>query len=215
MRGATRSSTRTTQAPRFQSTLLMRGATCPFCDTGKPRKFQSTLLMRGATQCAGVLGLYGNISIHAPHARSDGNIIDDQDGNLMISIHAPHARSDAGPDLRPEYSGYFNPRSSCEERHPLDGIFLWRQDFNPRSSCEERPKIHDVTDAYYTDFNPRSSCEERLFTKNICYSFATFQSTLLMRGATTIRRERVIPVGISIHAPHARSDFLIRLSGLT
>ena len=33
----------------------------------------------------------------------------------------------------------FNPRSSCEERHPK---YVWQRrwldDFNPRSSCEER-----------------------------------------------------------------------------
>ena len=55
--------------------------------------FQSTLLMRGATAAVEVEFVTLNISIHAPHARSDLKsvfmaII------LSISIHAPHARSD-------------------------------------------------------------------------------------------------------------------------
>ena len=79
-----------------------------------------------------------------------------------ISIHAPHARSDASRPGRAGTSTYFNPRSSCEER--LAGICSVKGDliyFNPRSSCEER----------------------RRFTN--CASMAwTFQSTLLMRGAT-------------------------------
>ena len=56
----------------FQSTLLMRGATTPACCTERHRRFQSTLLMRGATDAS--LSLTGpcRISIHAPHARSDG-----------------------------------------------------------------------------------------------------------------------------------------------
>ena len=39
--------------------------------------------------------LVNNISIHAPHARSD-NIADQHAFILVISIHAPHARSDGG-----------------------------------------------------------------------------------------------------------------------
>ena len=58
-------------------------------------RFQSTLLMRGATSKVKAITNSSNISIHAPHARSD----DDPSGILLesviISIHAPHARSDA------------------------------------------------------------------------------------------------------------------------
>ena len=63
-----------------------------------------------------------------------------QMGMRQISIHAPHARSDNTHSL----IGYglicnFNPRSSCEERQ--DDIYepeRQNADFNPRSSCEER-----------------------------------------------------------------------------
>ena len=39
---------------------------------------------------------------------------------------------------------------------------------------------------------------------------ASFQSTLLMRGATRDRPYHVGQVGISIHAPHARSDKAVK-----
>ena len=77
----------------FQSTLLMRGATPAVAKYLLSLIFQSTLLMRGATKKAQELTDAVNISIHAPHARSDfplGVRLRDRE----ISIHAPHARSD-------------------------------------------------------------------------------------------------------------------------
>ena len=168
----------------------------------------------------------------------------------QISIHAPHARSDSSVSSRRQPTRHFNPRSSCEER-PVRGLesalgtlfqstLLMRgatrrgghgadarADFNPRSSCEERLDC-GIHAAGPPNFNPRSSCEERrageagqlsriLFQSTLLMRGATsapshygraqpFQSTLLMRGATQFR---VIPEDarlISIHAPHARSD---------
>ena len=84
-----------------------------------------------------------------------------------ISIHAPHARSDFCDTGRPPMTSDFNPRSSCEERHCTAGPSASRSsDFNPRSSCEER----------------RPVCSDYGYS-------ALFQSTLLMRGATTIRAQ--------------------------
>ncbi len=59
----------------FQSTLLMRGATFVNQLRQPIDGFQSTLLMRGATQYARSRGGKRLISIHAPHARSDGAIL--------------------------------------------------------------------------------------------------------------------------------------------
>ena len=58
---------------RFQSTLLMRGATeFDEHDRSGYEEFQSTLLMRGATRARqDACRDAGQISIHAPHARSD------------------------------------------------------------------------------------------------------------------------------------------------
>ena len=78
-------------------------------------QFQSTLLMRGATFRGFRLIGRNLISIHAPHARSDG-LNQDIAGGISISIHAPHARSDQSSLYLPCSYSYFNPRSSCEER---------------------------------------------------------------------------------------------------
>ena len=79
---------------------------------------------------------------------------------------------------------YFNPRSSCEERLAIPGNYLFIRHFNPRSSCEERrDSFQFVVKKKY--FNPRSSCEERPRCRG---------------GRRRLQR-------ISIHAPHARSDY--------
>ena len=59
----------------------------------------------------------------------------------------------------------------------------------------------------FRDFNPRSPCGERhgVLTDG-AIAFA-FQSTLPMRGATNFDAERSQGQPISIHAPHAGSDF--------
>ena len=152
----------------FQSTLLMRGATaCLLLSRISPQHFnprssceerltaisaamptvifQSTLLMRGATWVFIDIHKHRNISIHAPHARSDARV-----ATPLTPIQ------------------YFNPRSSCEER---------------------RAKLHSQFAAGMT-----------------------FQSTLLMRGATCRLEIDAIFDSISIHAPHARSDTPLRIS---
>ena len=163
----------------------MRGATCASIDLFLClRAFQSTLLMRGATA-------------RLPYSYQA----------FRISIHAPHARSDVLPDHRWPRRAYFNPRSSCEERPTksqlsgLKGIFqstlLMRGatltvpmtiaptiDFNPRSSCEER-RTASASTRSRADFNPRSSCEERRGVISLKTADRIFQSTLLMRGATS------------------------------
>ena len=111
---------------------------------------------------------------------------------LRISIHAPHARSDTRNPVLPPHM-----RISIHAPHARSDIFSassHRQtpDFNPRSSCEERRKRHG----------------ERRKRKQ-------FQSTLLMRGATTELLKAGMSVEISIHAPHARSDSRIRSRATT
>ena len=100
---------------------------------------------------------------------------------------------------------YFNPRSSCEERRGVTDYEQAIEYFNPRSSCEERRPSHSRPSAR-AHFNPRSSCEERpAFCVFMIINFE-FQSTLLMRGATGRDGDARPLRHISIHAPHARSD---------
>ena len=78
--------------------------------------FQSTLPMRGATYSIVPSARTWGISIHAPHAGSDGSWRVDADTS-QISIHAPHAGSDNNSDQWLILSINFNPRSPCGERH--------------------------------------------------------------------------------------------------
>ena len=57
-----------------------------------------------------------SISIHTPHAGSD-NLVTGEPGNLKISIHTPHAGSDFGLSVSDIRLIYFNPHSPCGERH--------------------------------------------------------------------------------------------------
>ncbi len=174
----------------FQSTLLMRGATPPAVpEYDLDFEFQSTLLMRGATARLAVLRIGLNISIHAPHARSD--VIRDLLAVLpdAISIHAPHARSDpAHLCWRPQA-----PRISIHAPHARsDGLDLVKiRDIAisihaPHARSDSHPDGRRAGGA--THFNPRSSCEERLACRPT---------------ARDARR-------ISIHAPHARSDHFLQ-----
>ena len=126
-------------------------------------KFQSTLLMRGATCDDGFRDVFAAISIHAPHARSDRRT-GQCSRHDAISIHAPHARSDIVEDLacplskgfqstllmrgatprrpgrRASRRSYFNPRSSCEERHLLrqaPAVTLWISIHAPHARSDE------------------------------------------------------------------------------
>ena len=58
------------------------------------------------------------------------------------------------------------------------------------------------------DFNPRSPCGERRSYRTFPAAAARFQSTLPMRGATTLPAWLNAAALISIHAPHAGSDQL-------
>ena len=101
-----------------------------------------------------------------------------------ISIHAPHARSDSilASLCMVDWISIHAPHARSDVCHHQNS--MWTDYFNPRSSCEERPSS---TDAF--------CCSKR------------FQSTLLMRGATALIQDFHALTIISIHAPHARSDF--------
>ena len=131
-------------------------------------------------------------------------------GRPSFSYFNPRSSCEERPNQMASRCGRdnFNPRSSCEERQAPEGhAGLSGCDFNPRSSCEERlPKNTSMPEN--NDFNPRSSCEERLMHLDQAPDPFTFQSTLLMRGATYRIFCHHVVDHISIHAPHARSDQL-------
>ena len=169
------------------------------------------------------------ISIHAPHARSDSDQMSTSKQNMIfqstllmrgatwavaervdngeISIHAPHARSDVS------HSHLITTITIFQSTLLMRGatIFYSRSlrsspHFNPRSSCEERPSATS-TATEPSNFNPRSSCEERPGrdgdARQIGY-ISIHAPHARSDVAERIEREKR---DISIHAPHARSDF--------
>ena len=169
----------------FQSTLLMRGAT-------RPRSRTS------ATPC------YFNPRSSCEERRALSNR---PRAPGQISIHAPHARSDTVPALPTALrSSYFNPRSSCEERRPWtvhggDGSDISIHAPHARSD-QHRQQIPRRP----PHFNPRSSCEERQNgTEN---DGRVQQISIHAPHARSDYDGRLCCLGdvISIHAPHARSD---------
>ena len=160
----------------------MRGATLAASIITVLGVFQSTLLMRGATKGDGQECGRKSISIHAPHARSDGMgltrvpIARFQSTLLMrgatsrpmavawvelISIHAPHARSDRmGEDYANHHhiSIHAPHARSDATRHLLASRILRFQStlLMRGATCPRH-----ASQCRYSDFNPRSSCEER------------------------------------------------------
>ena len=100
----------------FQSTLLMRGATRSGCGRSKRSSFQSTLLMRGATHAAEDSAQPSNFNPRSSCEERRADVKDVSQLQQNISIHAPHARSDATSLTQAARLTDFNPRSSCEER---------------------------------------------------------------------------------------------------
>ena len=104
-----------------------------------------------------------------------------------ISIHAPHARSDCSESSSPSPIPYFNPRSSCEERRETYHHTPASVPFQSTLLMRGATCVCKIGCRGGRYFNPRSSCEER-----------------------HVRQVYIAtPRGISIHAPHARSDRLL------
>ena len=126
-------------------------------------QFQSTLPMRGATEEAYEVGESDFISIHAPHAGSDGAV----------------------PSSWMQWT-YFNPRSPCGERL--------------------RPSQNALIESKFQSTLPMRGATVWTFQEQPVVSI--FQSTLPMRGATRLARIPARAQTISIHAPHAGSDYV-------
>ena len=105
----------------------------------------------------------------------------------------------------------FNPRSSCEERHRRQGarpISLHISIHAPHARSDEVSYAQGLQQQI-SIHAPHARSDVDAARKEI--SRKAFQSTLLMRGATSSSKLMVIKAQISIHAPHARSDCLTRI----
>ena len=147
------------------------------------------------------------ISIHAPHARSDTKMEQEDVGKVIFQ--STLLMRGATPPSCLHLSGLddFNPRSSCEERRVRRRPQVGRQSISIHAPHARSDILKSLMHTRRLNFNPRSSCEERQGRVWTFYDDVLFQSTLLMRGAT--HRGQGLPRRghISIHAPHARSDY--------
>ena len=147
---------------------------------------------------------------------------------LVISIHAPHAGGDPQVVELASKEYDFNPRPPCGGR--LQG---WRERYR-RSQFQSTPPMRGATKelmeryggseisihaphaggdillkqtpATAGHFNPRPPCGGRRSLMWPVKLRAQFQSTPPMRGATCQHLLRRPRYGISIHAPHAGGD---------
>ena len=184
--------------------------------------------MRGATPSNIIWSTTSEISIHAPHARSDKDIVYEVRGVDSISIHAPHARSDCRVRGVLKEAGTISihaPHARSDEeaicvpiKHIFQSTLLMRGAtlvicitidgipyFNPRSSCEERQ--HTVDEIMVLDIisihAPHARSDEQLFSgRGALYISIHAPHARSDDKGDKLRRQ----FDISIHAPHARSD---------
>ena len=108
------------QKYKFQSTLPMRGATfLPSCLVWI-LSFQSTLPMRGATVGVPVPAINADFNPRSPCGERLEHY--KEKVAFLISIHAPHAGSDGSADKVDDGRMDFNPRSPCGERLAEEGF---------------------------------------------------------------------------------------------
>ena len=164
-RGDTCTSTRATSTSGFQSTPLMRGATSrsSLARSFSSFLFQSTPLMRGATR--GGRGSVSTGRCFNPRPSCEGR---HREGcrrrpRIRVSIHAPHARGDV----------------SRAARALVDEVSIHA----PHARGDHRRRRYRLG---RLRFNPRPSCEGRLRPRHQPLPYSRFQSTPLMRGATSL-----------------------------
>ena len=147
--------------------------------------FQSTLLIRGATHDKSATSSRYQISIHAPHTRSDTTTRQQVAMSCAISIHAPHTRSDP-LSLTDVIQGMIVFQSTLLIRGAtlctaLEGASGFISIHAPHTRSDIWTRFYSYQMRY---FNPRSSYEERRPFAPLTSSHCGFQSTLLIRGAT-------------------------------
>ena len=172
-------------------------------------QFQSMLPVRGATKNQVAHDSVFRISIHAPRAGSDGQ----------------RARGRGTPS-------YFNPCSPCGERleHGVfpQSAFRFQSMLPVRGATGQRESVQAGKgisihapragsdfplaewDRTIHNFNPCSPCGERLWADVRKAIPDAFQSMLPVRGATYALKPLHLMATISIHAPRAGSDSVLR-----
>ena len=209
MRGATRNQPKDQDLyQQFQSTLLMRGATSAQHWADSAGVFQSTLLMRGATLRPDRAGHATHISIHAPHARSDSlKLLQTVYGTIFQSTllmrGATRRAGQAADNLR--FQSTLLMRGATKQSSAAAVLLEFQSTLLMRGATRALAELEKVKEFQSTLLMRGATDEAGLRQPD-----KGFQSTLLMRGATPTPSHALIILLISIHAPHARSDWNAR-----
>ena len=100
----------------------------------------------------------------------------------------------------------FNPRAPCGARHSPDPTYPHPAGFQSTRPMRGATATGTPISNAMTGFNPRAPCGARLCFVLEIRPVIRFQSTRPMRGATKQPSHGMIPVVVSIHAPHAGRD---------
>ena len=182
----------------------MRGATIQWSHLEEwSDLFQSTLLMRGATKYDRSFTGPRDISIHAPHARSDRT---DNECRLRIdtiSIHAPHARSDSSGDLHDKENRVFQStllmRGATAAPVMVASKSIFQSTLLMRGATLDECKA-GMRKQFQSTLLMRGATNRRSPRK----SQRKFQSTLLMRGATLGSSQEA--VGVAYFNPRSSCE---------
>ena len=147
----------------FQSTLPLRGAT-----TSSPSHRQAAYF-NPRSPCGERRDTGIGVKIHAE-----------------ISIHAPPAGSDPTPIQAFTSRANFNPRSPCGER-PGGGMPFQDRLISIHAPPAGSDDYSSFQASHPSNFNPRSPCGERQNRLGTSNRNTIFQSTLPLRGATSVR----------------------------
>ena len=216
---------------QFQSTPLLRAATLPGQACNQRLQFQSTPLLRAATQDA-IVDLRGSsVSIHAALASGDA-------GSAPSPVPRRRFNPRRSCERRPHWEtvrssgGWFQStpllRAAThygDGAHHPDGWFqstpLLRAATRLQILTGIRPgvSIHAAlasgdrgrcdSDARADRFNPRRSCERRPAETMLTNGCIMFQSTPLLRAATSKKCVVSWLCPVSIHAALASGDVIL------
>ena len=233
VRGATRHVWCVQNINAFQSTRPVRGATYNPNSVAPPEMFQSTRPVRGATGRNAAICASRSVSIHAPRAGRDRGAVSFSDFDACFNPRAPCGARLAlwlcpcsvkkFQSTRPVRGATHHRQISCH----LDGF----QSTRPvRGATTEEASGHAGTavsihapragrDSCHVSFilsvygfNPRAPCGARLERTADGGTDRAFQSTRPVRGATIFKPFRYNATLVSIHAPRAGRDPIIRIA---
>ena len=149
-------------------------------------RFQSTHPVRGATLVFRCSASRRGISIHAPRAGCDYDVLRGHSRAGCISIHAPRA----GCDIEPNFFSFiplnFNPRTPCGVRHGINALMQVTELISihaPRAGCDSAEQKWTEETNHISIHAPRAGCDGTATQSARSYQ-EQFQSTHPVRGAT-------------------------------